>query len=125
MSEDSGNAGSTPDIEQWFAGFRGHGEAAEGRVRVDVNGTGDIEDVQLDPKAMRLPSEDLAAAFKEAFTSARSDVKQQLSESTPPFQAMPEDVRETLDDLQFIADRRLNQFTEMADDLATRIERML
>lgn len=121
----SDQTGSTPNVEEWFAGFRGHGEAADGRVRVDVNGTGDIEDVQLDPKAMRLPSEDLAAAFKEAFTAARADVKEQLSETTPPFQALPEDIRETLDDLQFVADRRLNQFAEMADDLAARIDRML
>jgi hypothetical protein len=50
-------------------GRRRRGEALDGRVRVTVS-AGRISEVTLDPRAMRTPSEDLAAAFRDAANAA-------------------------------------------------------
>ena len=53
------NATALSAVEGW-------GEAADGYVKVCVGPSGVLKDVQLDPRAMRLPSVDLAASIVEA-----------------------------------------------------------
>ncbi|HEV7825989.1 MAG TPA: YbaB/EbfC family nucleoid-associated protein [Mycobacteriales bacterium] len=48
----------------------GVGEALDGLVRVTCRAGGAIEDVRIDPRAMRRQSAELAAAFREAHTRA-------------------------------------------------------
>jgi len=54
----------------------GHGEAANGMVRVTVAG-GRLSTVELNPRVMRLPSEELAEAFVEAANAALTDLAAQ------------------------------------------------
>jgi DNA-binding protein YbaB len=70
---------------------QGHGEAAEGLVRVTVE-AGRISTVELNPRAMRLPSPDLAEAFTEATNAALADL-----ESRYPPVALPSIDPATLD----------------------------
>ena len=58
----------------------GRGEAEEGRVVVTVRPTGAVQDVELDPRAMRLPSVDLAAAIVAAARLAERDAAAQVRE---------------------------------------------
>lgn len=53
------NAAALAEVEGW-------GEAAEGYIRVCVGPSGALKAVELDPRAMRLPSVDLAAGIVEA-----------------------------------------------------------
>ena len=53
------NAAALSAVEGW-------GEAADGLVRVCVGPSGALKNVELDPRAMRLPSVDLAASIVEA-----------------------------------------------------------
>jgi DNA-binding protein YbaB len=62
------------------AALEGTGEAADGVVRVTVGATGALKDVVLDPKAMRLPSMDLAAAILEAARAAQASIGEQVRE---------------------------------------------
>ncbi|MEV4163140.1 YbaB/EbfC family nucleoid-associated protein [Nonomuraea dietziae] len=50
--------------------LRGHGEAANGQVRVEVAPGGALLGVEIDPRAMRLASEELCEAIMDAFTEA-------------------------------------------------------
>ncbi|WP_020576435.1 YbaB/EbfC family nucleoid-associated protein [Actinopolymorpha alba] len=63
-----------------FASLRGVGEAADGRVRVEVMAGGSVQGLELDPRVMRMPSEDLAAAVLEAIHAATSDASEKLAE---------------------------------------------
>jgi DNA-binding protein YbaB len=63
-----------------LAGMEGAGEGADGMVRVRVGPSGALKDLHLDPKAMRLPSMDLAAAIMDAAQAAQQDVGAQVRE---------------------------------------------
>lgn len=53
------------------AAVEGWGEAANGHVKVCVGPSGVLKKVELDPRAMRMPSEDLAASIVEAAQDAQ------------------------------------------------------
>ena len=53
------------------AAVQGWGEAANGHVKVCVGPSGVLKNVELDPRAMRMPSEDLAASIVEAAHGAQ------------------------------------------------------
>lgn len=103
---------------------RGRGTAADGLVTVEVDGTSNIVDLVIEPRAMRLPSVDLAAAVKAAFGTARTAVQEELSTAAAEHRGAPPDaVRATLDELQFEAQRRLSELTTIAQDLSNRLDR--
>ncbi|MEV6036651.1 YbaB/EbfC family nucleoid-associated protein [Nonomuraea sp. NPDC052116] len=52
----------------------GHGEAADGQVRVTAGASGRLMDVVLAPRAMRLDSQKLAEAVLRAAQAAQDDV---------------------------------------------------
>ncbi|MER6004751.1 YbaB/EbfC family nucleoid-associated protein [Nonomuraea angiospora] len=52
----------------------GHGEAADGQVRVTAGASGRLMDVVLAPRAMRLDSQKLAEAVLRAAQEAQDDV---------------------------------------------------
>lgn len=58
----------------------GHGEAADGLVKVTVGPSGALKSLEFDPRAMRLPSVDLAAAVLEAARAGQADVLVQVRE---------------------------------------------
>lgn len=99
------------------------GEAANGLVRVKVDGTGDITDLVIEPKAMRLPSEDLAAAVRDAFGQARAGVQQQLTAHPPGPVAVDDNLRLTLDEIGSGAQRTLAELTATVDALSRRLDR--
>jgi DNA-binding protein YbaB len=68
------------DMQDRIAEIRGVGEAADGRVRVEADNAGRVCDVQLDPRAMRLASQDLAEAILSASQQAADDVAAQTQE---------------------------------------------
>ncbi|GLW05028.1 hypothetical protein Misp01_01580 [Microtetraspora sp. NBRC 13810] len=60
-----------------LAETRGRGEAAGGQVKVEVSADGALQGLTIDPRAMRLGSEALAAAIMEAAKRAEQDVASQ------------------------------------------------
>ncbi|KQY56664.1 MULTISPECIES: YbaB/EbfC family nucleoid-associated protein [unclassified Nocardioides] len=56
----------TKAVAREVAELQVEGEVAEGHIKVTVTATGSLVGVHLDPKAMRMPSEDLAEAIVEA-----------------------------------------------------------
>ena len=101
-----------------YQAIRGSGEGAHGRVQVVVDGSGDIVELTIDPKAMRLSSQDLAAAVLEAFRSARGEAQRAAAESPPFLLAVPDDARAKLTELSALAQRNLDGIDRLADSLA-------
>ncbi|MGN6606876.1 MAG: YbaB/EbfC family nucleoid-associated protein [Jatrophihabitans sp.] len=102
-----------------FAELRARGEAADGMVSVTLDGTGGITDLVIAPKAMRLAAEDLALAIREAFDAARAGVQAELQAAPPP-SAVPADLKATLEEMGFQAQRRLDEILSLASDVAAR-----
>jgi len=63
-----------------LAELRGIGEAADGKVKVTVLPGGALERVDLEPRAMKLPSHELGEAIVEAARAASVDVTHKSSE---------------------------------------------
>lgn len=108
-----------------FTTARGAADAADGLVHVEVDGTGDLLALDLDPRVMRLPAADLSAAIRAAFSAARGQVQERLQEqlaAEPP--ALPAGLGPLLNDLGFGAQRRLDDLTAAAQQIADRLDRL-
>jgi DNA-binding protein YbaB len=79
-----------PAVEQHANGMRvakkritvlaGRAEAEEGRIRVTWAAGRGLDDLRIDPQAMRLRADELAEAIKGAITSAMTDLQRQVDE---------------------------------------------
>ena len=91
----------------------GFGTAADDMVRVSVQ-SGRIGAVELDPRALRLPTAELAAAFAEAANAALTDL-----ESKYPAVAMPVvDLDELSKQLTEAEDQGLRQMRRYLDEIS-------
>ncbi|SEG92028.1 Conserved DNA-binding protein YbaB [Nonomuraea solani] len=68
-----------------IASVRGRGEAADGRVVVDVTQSGALAGITIDPRAMKLGSDRLAAAIMEAAGRAARDAEREAGDVVTPF----------------------------------------
>ncbi|MFF3443916.1 YbaB/EbfC family nucleoid-associated protein [Streptosporangium sp. NPDC002721] len=66
---------------------KGRGEAADGRVVVNVTQAGRLVGLTIDPRAIRLGSDPLAAAIIEAAARAARDAEREASDLVAPFVA--------------------------------------
>lgn len=126
MSNQQGHPGSPPD--------RIVGEAEQGRVRMELDSTGDLVGVTIDPRARRLDSDDLAAAILTAFQQARSALHDRLvmepfrdraEQQTDQESDQESDQEAELRDALADAERRIGTLTEMAAEFNSKISRLL
>ncbi|MEV4565440.1 YbaB/EbfC family nucleoid-associated protein [Nonomuraea sp. NPDC049419] len=68
-----------------IAAVKGRGEAADGRVVVEVTQAGTLAGITIDPRAMRLGSQQLAAAIMEAAGRAGRQAEQEAQDLVTPF----------------------------------------
>ncbi|SDK24076.1 YbaB/EbfC DNA-binding family protein [Nonomuraea maritima] len=68
------------ELQKTLAELVGRAEDEDGLVTVEFGGTG-LKDLRLHPKAMRLPSGELAARIKEVLEEASADLRRQVSEA--------------------------------------------
>jgi DNA-binding protein YbaB len=76
MRDAEDRLGNFAELRPTLAGLTGRAEAADGHVVVEWTATG-LSDLRLDPRAMRLPSQDLAAAITSAVRAAVTDLREQ------------------------------------------------
>jgi DNA-binding protein YbaB len=60
--------------------LEGRAEAEDGRIKVTWAAGRGLDDLRIDPRAMRLGSDELADAIKGAITSAMTDLQRQVNE---------------------------------------------
>ncbi|MFC5826259.1 YbaB/EbfC family nucleoid-associated protein [Nonomuraea insulae] len=73
------------ELRDRIASVEGRGEAADGRVVVNVTQTGALAGITIDPRAMRLSSDQLAAAIMEASARAARDAEHEAGDLVAPF----------------------------------------
>ncbi|MGR6923649.1 YbaB/EbfC family nucleoid-associated protein [[Actinomadura] parvosata] len=114
------------DFLDRFAELREVAAAANGLVKVEVDGTSDLVGLTIDPRAMRLPSEELAAAVKEAFGRARAAAQERAMQAVPDAlrQETPE-LTALLKDIQADARGNMNEILVAAGELTVRLDRLM
>jgi hypothetical protein len=113
------SASEGPGAEELPAGT---GEALDGRVRVTVS-AGRISEVTLDPRAMRTPSEDLAAAFRDAANAAIDAQNAQVAGGLPNVPSMS-DLSRTLDEISADSMRAIDESSQGIRDAIAAVQRV-
>ncbi|MFA1538468.1 YbaB/EbfC family nucleoid-associated protein [Actinomadura monticuli] len=110
-----GGATRPPGAEE----MEGRGEGAEGKVRVVAGAGGELTSVELDPRALRMPSEELAEELKSAVNAALRELRARSQAADTAID--PDVLAERLRDAQDQGLRQMAAFTQSLDDLMTRI----
>jgi len=71
-------------LQQQLANMSGEGFAAKELIRVEVGPSGNLKSLEINPRAMRLGSEELAEAIMEAATAAVAQVSEKINEAMEP-----------------------------------------
>ena len=96
------------------------GEAADGRIRVELDADGRLWDLTLDPRVTALPVDELRAALITAFTQAQDDLMDEVAEAAEPYAtAFPQRIAEVSAD----AERRFAEISTALYDIAKRADR--
>ncbi|MFC7530398.1 YbaB/EbfC family nucleoid-associated protein [Actinoplanes sp. GCM10030250] len=61
------------------------GTAADGRIRVELDGDGRLADLNLDPRVTHLPVDELRVALIDAFTRAQDQLYDEVSEAASAY----------------------------------------
>lgn len=99
-----------------IARLKGTGTAADNKVRATWTAGEGLDELHLDPKAMRLPSGELSAAIKRAITAAMSDLSRQTA------QAMREETGISQRDHAGRVQEMREAFHEQMDEIGDRID---
>ncbi|TNY36681.1 YbaB/EbfC family nucleoid-associated protein [Thermomonospora catenispora] len=111
--------GSAPPDEEEVKGV---GEAADGRVTATVNGSGLLESVELNPRVLRLPAEEIGEHIVTAVNAALQDFRTKASRATD---AAPVDLNALAASMQELQDQSVRQMTQIGqafNELLTRLD---
>lgn len=87
----------------------GAGEAADGMITVRAVPPGQIEDLRLDPRLMRMPSEALAEQMTIAVNAALGDLREKANAAAGPVDLGT--LGDELKQIQHNAERQFSAFT--------------
>jgi hypothetical protein len=96
----------------------GHGEAADGKVRVTVSVNGANDAVGLDPRMMRQSSDALAEYVCQALRAAHEELFGKLVEIDD---ASAASVKKRVDDLQASYTDRMEEYQRILDGIGRRL----
>ncbi|MBA9003169.1 YbaB/EbfC family nucleoid-associated protein [Thermomonospora cellulosilytica] len=110
-----------------MADLEGRAESADGRIRVTCNVRDPLAEIHIDPRAMRMSSQELAETIRETARRAREHLDEQVEELTAqqfgdtvnPLDLLkdPERLKESLSDMQ-------NMFAKASSDAQTMLDQL-
>lgn len=120
---------SLHELQDSLAELVGEGTAADGYVVVRVDHSGMVSAVELNPRAMKMASEDLSAAIVEAGQQAANDLatkaqnlfSEQVPDMPDPEQAMQDAARNGPEELAE-AIKAVTQSENPAEEMARRLK---
>jgi DNA-binding protein YbaB len=123
----------TSELRERLAGLVGRAETADGRLRLAISPERGLTELNIDPRMMRLGSEELAGSIRDLTRKAIDDLKRQKQEAAretfgpdyDPEAAIPdpEAIRGTLGGLSDAADSAGQSLTAMMEQLQRRLQR--
>jgi DNA-binding protein YbaB len=99
----------------------GRGSAADGRIRVVAGPGGEITSIELDPRVMRMASQELAEHLTEAVNQALRELRAQAT--TADTAIPPEVLAQRLAEVQDQGLRQMAVFTQSLQDVMARLGR--
>lgn len=109
-----------------LAALVGTGTAADDRIRVTWAAATGLDQLHLDPRAMRMPSQDLADAIKQAIAAAMADLRRQTAEVLKEeVGAAPGGSTAKIQEMHEAFSSQMNDITTRVDDARRAMERAL
>lgn len=115
------------EARERLAGLAGHAESTDGRIKVTSTSQDPLAELHIDPRAMRMGSEELSAAIRQVSRLAREDLDRQANEITRevygdddnPMDALrdPEQLKKNLTEMQEMFGKAGNDARAMIDQL--------
>ncbi|MFC4588281.1 YbaB/EbfC family nucleoid-associated protein [Sphaerisporangium corydalis] len=96
----------------------GQGTAADGMVRVTVSLDATADDIELDPRVMRMPSGVLAEHLRDAMRAARRQLFDRLAED---HETSGYDLEKHLDEMHTGYMRQMDGYRRIIDDINRRL----
>ena len=119
------------EVRERMAGLTGSAESSDGRVKVVCTSTDPLAELHIDPRAMRIGSEELAAAIRQVSRLAREDLDRQTREISQelygdednPMDALRnrEELKRNLTDMQEMFGKAGNDAQAVIDQLHKRL----
>lgn len=100
---------------------RGEGEAAHGLIRAVALSGGRIEAVTVDPRAMRLASQDLAEGVTAAVNAALDDLRGKTADRLTDNGLDPAALLDRLQEVQVASAERMQAFLRTIGDASSRV----
>ncbi|MEU4545335.1 YbaB/EbfC family nucleoid-associated protein [Nonomuraea dietziae] len=104
------------------ASLRGDGEAADGRVRAVAGQDGRLRELRLDPRVMRMASEDLAREILVAVNAALDDLRAGMPGLEAAGPSDPRALAEALGGVHADVTRQLDEFADGVELVVRRLE---
>jgi DNA-binding protein YbaB len=105
------------ELRERMATFEGHAQTEDGRIRATYSASGGLTHLHLDPRALRLGSEELAEKIVEVVQQAARDLQEQNQ------QAMTELFGEDDNPMRYLTDQQAVQ--ERADEMQRNFNRAM
>lgn len=102
--------------------LQGSGQAADGRVSAVAGPDGRLRELNLDPRVMRMASEDLAREILTAVNAALDDLRAGIPHLDPAALPDPRKLAESLNGVHADVVRRLDEFASEIEFTARRME---
>ncbi|MER7213581.1 YbaB/EbfC family nucleoid-associated protein [Streptosporangium sp. NPDC000239] len=102
--------------------LQGSGRAADGQVGVLVGPDGRLAALNLNPRVMRMASEDLAREILTAVNAALDDLRANIPGLDPAAIPDPGRLAESLEDVHADVTRRLDEFASGIESTVRRLE---
>lgn len=114
-------------VREQMADLKGRAESQDGRISVTSTPDDPLAEIRIDPRAMRMGSEELAATLQETARRARQDLDAQVQKITAdefsgtenPMDALKDQdaLKKSLTDMQGIFEQAGRQSQQMMDEL--------
>lgn len=104
----------------------GTGTAADGKVKVTWAAATGLDQLHIEPRAMRMASEDLAAALKQAITDAMNDLRRKTAETLQQEAGVsPNGGAKRMEEMREVFDGQMDEITSRIQSAQRTAERAL
>ncbi|ACY96379.1 conserved hypothetical protein [Thermomonospora curvata DSM 43183] len=103
---------------------KGVGEAADGRVTVTVNSSGLLESVELNPRLLRLPAEEIGEHIVTAVNAALQDFRTKANQAVGAASVDLNALAASMQELQDQSVRQMAQIGQAFNELLTKLDGM-
>lgn len=115
------------EARERMTGLTGRAESTDGRIKVGSTSEDPLAELEIDPRAMRMGSEELAAAIRQTTRLARADLDRQAKEIIDELYAgdqNPMDVLRDSDQLKKNLGDMQEMFGKAGDDAQAMIDQL-